>query len=170
VSTPLDEMASGLLDALVERIAERAAEIVLQRLDEREQPPHPPADDRLLDVKEVAARLSVPASAVYKLADAGKLASVKVGGRLRFRASEVERFIERGTRSDERVRELARTAQADAMQAGRRTPAATASKRRGIPPRSAPRGGVRATRPANEQVLKVLTKESPDRANTRRSR
>lgn len=59
--------------------------------------------DRLLDVNEVAAQLSVGKQTVYRLVSAGLLASVKVGlgktkPRIRIAQSSVERFQATGTR------------------------------------------------------------------------
>ena len=49
--------------------------------------------DRLLTVKEVAARFSVPDSWVYAKAEAGELAHVKIGRYVRFEASAIKDYL-----------------------------------------------------------------------------
>ena len=51
----------------------------------------------LLTVNELAHHLSVSRWTVYKLVRDGKLRAVKVGTRNRFRLSDVERYLERGS-------------------------------------------------------------------------
>jgi excisionase family DNA binding protein len=48
----------------------------------------------LLTVDEVARRLSVPKSWVYANAEAGTLPSLKVGRYRRFRAAELEQYLQ----------------------------------------------------------------------------
>lgn len=56
-----------------------------------------PADDRLLDVRAVAARLGICARGVWKLRAAGRLpGAVKLGRATRWRASDIDRFIGAG--------------------------------------------------------------------------
>jgi len=49
----------------------------------------------LLTVEQVAEILAVKPSTVRAYCEARKLAHVRIGGRLRFRASEVAEFVER---------------------------------------------------------------------------
>lgn len=51
--------------------------------------------DRLLTVKEVAARLAVPKSFVYELARRGDLASARLGRYVRFRVTAIEEYLSR---------------------------------------------------------------------------
>jgi excisionase family DNA binding protein len=50
--------------------------------------------DRLLDCREVANVLAVSTRKVWKLNETGILRSVRIGGSVRWRASEVKRFLE----------------------------------------------------------------------------
>jgi excisionase family DNA binding protein len=168
VTTPLDKMGSGLIDALADRIAERAAEIVLERLRPEIVHSRDHDDTRLIDVHAAAGKLSVAESAIYKLAGSGRLPSVKVGGRLRFRVADIEKLIEQGTRSDERVRELARVVQAGGGEVRQSRRPAT-SRRRPASPRPAQRADESSPRTAVETPLKVLTTDAPDAADARRS-
>ncbi len=52
-----------------------------------------PGEKDLLRVKEVAKKLAVSGSKVYQLAAKGKLVSVRVGGNVRFRPIDVDRYI-----------------------------------------------------------------------------
>ncbi|MBI5486606.1 MAG: helix-turn-helix domain-containing protein [Deltaproteobacteria bacterium] len=167
MSEPGASLLDGVLDVLVERIAERAATLVVERLQQAGEHPQPAEDTRLLDPKAVAAKLEVPLGAVYKMSASGKLPAVKVGGRLRFRLSDIELFIVQGTRSEDRVRELAAAVQADAGRArcwARRAPAPRRARAPG-PARPADGSGRPAT---SEPGLKVLTNNDPDTAHPRR--
>ena len=57
--------------------------------------PVTPSNDKLLKLPEVAERLSVDLSTVYRLKNRGELPSpVRVGGRsVRYRASDIDNFI-----------------------------------------------------------------------------
>jgi excisionase family DNA binding protein len=169
VDTPLDQTLADLLDGLADRIAERAAAIVLRQLDERERPAGSAEDDRLLNVEATAARLAVPVGAVYKMSSSGKLTAVKVGGRLRFRVADIEQLIEQGTRSESRVRALAAAAQAAAGRSRCAIRRAPRSKRRASATGSAkPTAGSASTTPV-EPDIKVVTNNDPDAANSRRT-
>lgn len=50
--------------------------------------------DQILTLKEVAAYLKIAEKTAYKLAAAGKLPGFKVGGSWRFKAADIERWIE----------------------------------------------------------------------------
>jgi len=64
--------------------------------------------ERLMDVDEAAQRLGLSASTIYKLASrSDALASVKIGGRLLFKPSDLDAYAEARRRSPERVRKLA---------------------------------------------------------------
>ncbi len=52
-----------------------------------------PEEKDLLRVKDVARKLAVSGSKVYQLAAKGKLVSVQVGGNVRFRPADVDRYI-----------------------------------------------------------------------------
>lgn len=56
---------------------------------------------KLLTVKEVAARLTISESSVYRLLKAGDLPSIKIGGALRFDEQDVEAYIERCKATDQ---------------------------------------------------------------------
>jgi excisionase family DNA binding protein len=53
-----------------------------------------PDENRLLTAEEVAAKLAVPESWVYRAARAGELPSVQLGRYRRFRWPDVERWME----------------------------------------------------------------------------
>ena len=157
-----------MLDALVERIADLAAEKVVERLGAEGWAPAQPVEEQLLDVEATAARLQVPRSGIYKMATSGQLPAVKVGARLRFRLSDIEEFITQATRSEERVRALAASARAVATQPQHEPHRGSASRRdRGE--RTMTRDGS-SERPAPAAAaLKVLTNNDPDDAPTRRA-
>jgi excisionase family DNA binding protein len=56
----------------------------------------------LLTARQVAELLGFSAATVVDWAEADKIPSFKVGGRLRFRLSEVEAWLEEGRRGRER--------------------------------------------------------------------
>jgi len=72
---------------LIERVAERAAEI----LSERGQ-----SEDCWLDVGEAAAYLRCPISRIYALTSAGAVPHYHDGSRLLFRRSELDEWIKCG--------------------------------------------------------------------------
>jgi excisionase family DNA binding protein len=139
-----DDRLRSALETIAEVLAERVADIVVERL--REDAPRQPAtpDDRLLDPAGAAERLAVSKNAIYKLTESGALPAVKVGGRLRFRNSDIDRFIAGATRSDDRVRELAAEVLADSgrpqrpRRAARSTETTTTRRDRGSGIRRAP--------------------------------
>ncbi len=51
--------------------------------------------DQILTLKEVAAYLKLAEKTAYKLAAEGKLPGFKVGGSWRFKAADIERWIEK---------------------------------------------------------------------------
>ena len=112
------------LETLAEVLGERVADIVLRRLSDEMPGQAASPDERLLDVSAVAVKLAVPKSAVYKMANSGRPSAVKVGGRLRFRNSDIDRFIAGAMRTDERVQELAAEGRANSGGAARRRRAA----------------------------------------------
>jgi hypothetical protein len=75
------------LEALIEHVAERAAEIVLEQLarERRED------GDRWLDAKAAAAHLGVSRERIYK---SPELPRHRWEGRVLYRRSELDRFME----------------------------------------------------------------------------
>ncbi len=55
-------------------------------------------DERLLSPKEVAARVAVSTSTIYRLINEGKLRAIKVRGSLRVKGSALAEYVERGGR------------------------------------------------------------------------
>ena len=55
-----------------------------------------PSDDRLLTVREVAARMRVSNMTVYRLIQAGDLRATRVGRSYRLRQGDVETYLSRG--------------------------------------------------------------------------
>jgi excisionase family DNA binding protein len=53
--------------------------------------------DRLLTVNGVAELLAISRFSVYRMVRRGDLRPVRVGERLRFRPSEIDRYLERGS-------------------------------------------------------------------------
>ena len=51
--------------------------------------------DQLLTVAQVAQRLQISEKSVYRLAQRGELPGLKVGGSWRFRADDIELWIDR---------------------------------------------------------------------------
>ena len=51
-------------------------------------------EERLLKMPEVTARLSLSRTAIYRLMAQGDLQPVRIGGALRFTASDIDQFIE----------------------------------------------------------------------------
>jgi len=58
--------------------------------------------DKILTLKEVAAYLKLAEKTAYKLAAEGKLPGFKVGGSWRFKAEDIERWIESKKSKDAR--------------------------------------------------------------------
>ena len=67
--------AAPLLARLVEHLAQRVAELVVQRLEPSLA--HSDPDDRLLDVKEAAAHLRLRPSTLYKLSSTGQITKLE---------------------------------------------------------------------------------------------
>jgi excisionase family DNA binding protein len=61
----------------------------------------------LLDVAGAARRLGLVTSSIYKMAARCELPSVKIGRRLLFRPGDLNAYVERQSRSPERVRAIA---------------------------------------------------------------
>jgi excisionase family DNA binding protein len=80
--------ALSVPDALVEAIAERAAELVADRLAERES--------GYLDVEGAAVFLSCGVSRVYALTSARRIPFEREGGRLLFDRTELREWVRRG--------------------------------------------------------------------------
>jgi predicted DNA-binding transcriptional regulator AlpA len=60
--------------------------------------PGPHSQDQLLRAQEVAAILAVSPRQVWKFRSVGRLPAVQIAGSTRFRASDVRRLIEEGTK------------------------------------------------------------------------
>ncbi len=106
----LRDLLDAGLEELVETVAARTAELVLQRLTSNERMADEPSHQGLLNVGEAAAYLSLSVSSMYKLSSSGRLTSVKMGGRLRFRRSDLDRYVAGHRRGQNVVEELARKA------------------------------------------------------------
>lgn len=50
-------------------------------------------DERLLTVEDLAAKLQIAKQTIYNKVSAGEIPHVKIGGALRFRASDIDRWI-----------------------------------------------------------------------------
>lgn len=74
---------------LVGQIAERAAEIVLERQGDH-------TDDRWLTVAEAAEHLRCSRNRVYQLVSARRIPFSKDGSRTLFRRSQIDRWVEEG--------------------------------------------------------------------------
>ncbi|OLD47285.1 MAG: hypothetical protein AUI48_04365 [Chloroflexi bacterium 13_1_40CM_2_68_14] len=61
----------------------------------REVPADPGPHERLLTVREVAARLGVCTAVVYRLCQRNELLALRIGGTLRFHREAVESFVAR---------------------------------------------------------------------------
>lgn len=59
--------------------------------------------NQILTLKEVAAYLKLAEKTAYKLAAEGKLPGFKVGGSWRFKAEDIERWIEK-KKSEKKIR------------------------------------------------------------------
>jgi excisionase family DNA binding protein len=61
----------------------------------------------LLNVKQVAERLSVSESKIYRLVEAGELPHHRIGGAIRFSEEQLSEFLQ-GARRERTVRKLSR--------------------------------------------------------------
>jgi excisionase family DNA binding protein len=84
----MSTLSVDLPDALVEQIAERAAEIVAAGATT--------TDAGYLDVKAAADFLSCPTSRIYALVSADRLPVHRDGSRLLFDRTELRRYVENG--------------------------------------------------------------------------
>jgi excisionase family DNA binding protein len=91
----VSEFVFDLPDALLDRIAERAADLVLARLD-REKPP----ESEFLTVPEAAELLRAKPQRVYDLLSDGRLERVKDGSRVLVRRADlIAHLLPTGSRS-----------------------------------------------------------------------
>jgi excisionase family DNA binding protein len=60
-------------------------------------------DERLWTIAEVARYLGVPQSSIYKMTAKGVIPHVKLGGRVRFRRADVDRWLDLLVVSNERT-------------------------------------------------------------------
>lgn len=77
-----------LPDSVVQAVAERAAALVADRLEQRTAP--------YLDVAAAAEYLACPKSRVYALVSAGRIPHRRDGSRLLFRAAELDEWLDQG--------------------------------------------------------------------------
>ena len=77
----LFELARELLGRAWARLATRASEVPQ------------PADDRLLTMKQVAARLTIPEERARELGRRGEIATVRIGRSVRVRVQDLERYV-----------------------------------------------------------------------------
>jgi excisionase family DNA binding protein len=75
---------------LLEQIAQRAAELVAERLDGAH------SRDGYLDVTGAAEFLACPKSRIYALVSARRIPHAKDGSRLLFERAELRRYVENG--------------------------------------------------------------------------
>ncbi len=108
---PLSLLQAGLRE-LVERVAERTAELLAKRLQNIEAV-HADPDADLADVAGAAEYLKLSISTVYKLSSSGRLASVKLGRRLMFRRVDLDAYIAEHRRGSQQVMELATAARSE---------------------------------------------------------
>jgi excisionase family DNA binding protein len=59
----------------------------------RDLPPDSGPHERLLTVRQVAARLGVSAALVYRLCETKELQSLRIGGALRFHEAALQSFL-----------------------------------------------------------------------------
>lgn len=94
---PADVRAPGLSNAglalavppeFVEAVAQRAAELLAERLEQRPAP--------YLDVSAAATYLVAPRSRIYALVSAGRIPHRRDGSRLLFRAAELDEWLDAG--------------------------------------------------------------------------
>ena len=76
-------------DAIVEAIAQRAAEIVLEQSST-------PVSDGFMNVEQAAEFTGLKASSIYKLTSLRRIPHKKVGAKLIFDRAEIKDWVERG--------------------------------------------------------------------------
>ena len=94
---------------LVEQVSDRTAQKVAERMGQGGAG-EAPAGEEALSVGEAAAFLKLGQSTIYKLSSSGRLASVKLGGRLVFRRMDLIEYLEAHRRGDGIVSEHAKAA------------------------------------------------------------
>ncbi len=103
--------AESAWDMIVDQIAARVEARLLPRLLAALKNPSAPhgarEGERLLSVEEAADRLGLSVSTLYKRAERGALASVRDGGRLLFRSTDLDAYVEARRRSPEKIALLA---------------------------------------------------------------
>jgi excisionase family DNA binding protein len=82
------ELPEAVVDELVERVAERAAAIVLKRLDSNDRSPSP-----YLSVDEAAQLLRSRRQRVYDLLSSGRLTRFKDGSRVLVSRDEIAAYL-----------------------------------------------------------------------------
>lgn len=85
---PSSGLSLAVPDALVEQIAERAAELLADRVA--------PAEDGYLDVQGAAEFLACPTSRIYSLVSARRIPHHRDGSRLLFDRAELREYVKKG--------------------------------------------------------------------------
>jgi excisionase family DNA binding protein len=62
-----------------------------------------PRDEKLWGLNEVGEYLGIPRSSIYKMTSAGTIPHVKLGGRVRFRRKDIDRWLDLQVISNEAV-------------------------------------------------------------------
>jgi len=99
------DLMGPVVDMLVERVAHRVAELILDRLGHSSC--QEVGEEELLDVEAAARYLSLSKSTIYKLSSSGRLNTVKMGTRSRFRRRDLNHYIKENHRSSDKIVELA---------------------------------------------------------------
>ena len=102
------DLLSAGLEEVVEMLAERTAEILLQKM-KLDQGAFGAVDmgAEMMDVMQAAEYLRLSSSTLYKLSSRGKLAVVKLGGRVRFRRADLDAYVAEHRRDGKKVLTLA---------------------------------------------------------------
>lgn len=87
----MSALPANLLDELVEAVAERAAEIVLERMALESQPA--PETSLFLSVREAADLIRAKPQRIYDLVSSGRLARHKEGTRVLVRRADLEALV-----------------------------------------------------------------------------
>ena len=96
---------NSVIDVLVERVAHQVAQLVSDQIGRTSGQDR--GEEELLDVDAAARYLSLSKSTVYKLSSTGRLDTVKMGARSRWRLRDLDHYIEENHRSSGKIVELA---------------------------------------------------------------
>lgn len=89
----MSDLVSTEFDSLLERLAERVAAHVCERLVEHQAVAHSDHSP-WMGIEKAAAYLDWPKQRLYKLTASGEIPHYKHEGRLLFRADELDRWLE----------------------------------------------------------------------------